>query len=87
MSELDRQIGGLLDDARDLLEAIREGKEDDRARRRAHRLRETIGVALILSERFARDVGNDEMVKLERVADGGRASFSVDLNSDEWNLN
>jgi hypothetical protein len=80
-------IDGLLDEARGLLDAIREGEADDRARRRAHRLRETLGVALILSERLARDAGNDAMVRLEATADGGRVAFSVDLDSDEWTLN
>jgi hypothetical protein len=87
MSELEDRIDGLLDDAADLMEAIREGEGGDRARRRAHRLRETLGVALILSERLAREKGNDVMVQLEAVADGGRASFSVDLDSSDWNLN
>jgi uncharacterized membrane protein YccC len=87
MSELEDQLAGLLDEARGLLDAIREGEADNRARRRAHGLRETLGVALILSERLARDAGNDEMVQLERSGHGGRVSFSVDLDSDEWDLN
>lgn len=81
------RIDGLLNEARGLLDAIREGEADDRTRRRAHRLRETLGVALILSEHLARDAGNGPMVELEATADGGRVAFSVDLDGDEWTLN
>jgi len=52
----------------------------ERTRRHAHRLRETLGAALVLSERLARKAGNDTMVKMDERPDGtGEARFTVEL--------
>ena len=88
MSTRDRldSIRDLLQGAADLEKAIREGIQDEntpneRTRRRAHRLRETLGVALVLSERLTREFGNGEMVRLEPSDEGtGQASFSIVLD-------
>lgn len=56
----------------------------ERTRRNAHRLRETFGVALMLSERLARQAGNGPMVEMRGRADGtGEARFVVDLGEAE----
>jgi hypothetical protein len=74
------QIDRLLADARELVSALDDGP-DGRTKRRAHRLRETAGVLLILSERLARDEGNGSMVTLDDNGDGtGTASFTVSLD-------
>ena len=77
------QINRLLNDAAELVQAVDDATEDtpdERTRRRTHELRQTVGVLLILSERLARDTGNDSMVTLDRNGDGtGTASFTVNL--------
>jgi hypothetical protein len=74
------QIDRLLADAQALASALDDGP-DGRTKRRAHRLRETVGVLLILSERLARDEGNERMVTLDNHGDGtGAASFTVSLD-------
>ena len=51
---------------------------DARTGRRAHELRQTVAVLLILCEGLARETGNDPMVELEARTDGtGRASFTA----------
>lgn len=53
----------------------------ERTRRHTHRLREILGVALVLSERLARKNGNGKMVQFSERPDGtGEASFEVNLN-------
>lgn len=52
----------------------------ERTRRHAHRLRETLGIALVLSERLARQNGSGHMVEFSQRPDGtGEASFAVNL--------
>lgn len=80
--DLSAQIEALTEDARDLAHSIREDDEQpaERTRRRAHQLREHLGVALILSERLARQKGNGEMLKLEDREDGtGRVSYTANV--------
>ena len=75
------QLDRLLEDAQRLLRDVDDATEDtpdQRTRRRTHELRQTLGVLLILSERLARDEGNDSMVTLDR--DTGTASFTVNLD-------
>ena len=78
------KIGRLLNDAADLLRDVDDGTEDtpdERTRRRTHELRQTLGVLLILSERLARDEGNDSLVTLDNHGDGtGTAAFTVALD-------
>ena len=80
-------LANLLRKAQDLLRDVQDGSSDDeteRTRRRAHRLRETLGVALIVSERFAQQHENGSMIELDSHGDGtGTASFTVDLSSAE----
>lgn len=53
----------------------------ERTRRHTHRLRETLGVALVISERLARQNGNGHMVEFSQRPDGaGEASFAVNLD-------
>jgi hypothetical protein len=79
-TDLRDQIARLLDDADELVSALDDGP-DGRRRRDAHRLRETIGVLLVLSERLARDEGSGSMVTLDDNGDGtGTASFTVSLD-------
>jgi hypothetical protein len=74
------QIDRLLADAQALASALDDGP-DGRRKRRAHRLRETAGVLLILSERLARQTGNERMVTLDNHGDGtGTASVTVSLD-------
>jgi len=75
--ETTEQIGRLLERATRLLEDV-EDAPAERTRRRAHELRQTVGVLLILTERLARECGNASMVELDARA--GRASFTVDLD-------
>ena len=78
------QINRLLNDAAELVQAVDDATEDtpdERTKRRTHDLRQTLGVLLILSERLARDTGNDSLVTLDGNGDGtGTASFTVALD-------
>ena len=78
------QIDRLLTDAAELVQAVDDATEDTpdaRTRRRTHELRQTLGVLMILSERLARDEGNDSMLTLDRNGDGtGTAAFTVNLD-------
>ena len=78
------QIDRLLNDAADLLRDVDDATEDtpdERTRRRAHKLRQTVGALLVLSERLAREHGNGSMVTLDHNGDGtGTASFTVNLD-------
>ena len=78
------QLDRLLEDAQRLLRDVDDATEDTpegRTRRRTHELRQTLGVLLILSERLARDEGNDSMLTLDRNGDGtGTAAFTVNLD-------
>lgn len=60
----------------------------ERTRRHAHRLRETLGAALLLSERLARQTGNGPMVEMKEGPDGntGEARFAVGLDGSEFDL-
>lgn len=81
------RISKLASDAESLADTIRSGGEapPERTRRQAHQLRETLGVALILSEMLARETGNGPMVKVNGRPDGtGEARFA--LNLDEVDL-
>jgi len=61
-----------------------EDAPDKRTRHLSHRLRETLGVALVLSERLARENGNDSMVTLSDQGDGPQeARFAVALDETE----
>jgi hypothetical protein len=78
---LTTQIDQLLDDARELVSALDDDGPDGRTARDTHRLRETVGVLLILSERLARQTGNERLVTLDDNGDGtGTASFTVSLD-------
>ena len=55
--ETTEQIGRLLERATRLLEDVEDARAE-RTRRRAHELRQTVGVLLILTERLARECGN-----------------------------
>jgi hypothetical protein len=78
---LTNQIGRILEDANDLADALSDDAPDGRTARDTHRLRETVGVLLILSERLARDEGNERLVTLDNHGDGtGTASFTVSLD-------
>jgi len=58
-----------------------EDTPDERMRRDAHDLRETLGLALVLAERLAREHGNLRMVETTELDDGtGEASFAVNLD-------
>jgi len=75
------QLDRLLEDAQRLLRDVDDATEDtpdERTRRRTHELRQTLGVLVVLSERLARDTGNDSMVTLDR--DTGAVSFTVALD-------
>jgi len=57
------------------------GNTNARMGRRAHELRQTVAVLLILCEGLARETGNDLMVTLDTNPDGtGRASFTAQLD-------
>jgi hypothetical protein len=89
MPSLAKRISDLASEAESLAESVRAAEEDlpDRTRRDAHRLREVLGTALILSDRLARENGNDRMIMLEDRGDGtGRASFAVNLDDSPLNL-
>lgn len=61
-----------------------EDTPDERMRRDAHDLRETLGLALVLAERLARDHGNRRMVTLdEKGDDTGEARYQIALNDPE----
>ena len=78
------QAERLLERAACLLEDVKDASNhtpDARTARRAHELRQTVGVLLILSERLARQHGNARMVELD--ARTGRASFVVDLEGTD----
>jgi len=81
------QAERLLDRATRLLSDVKDaaaGAPDARTRRRAHELRQTAAVLLILTERLAREYGNDSMVTLDTRADGtGRACYTVDLEGTD----
>ena len=81
------QLSKIVGDAESLAETIRTQKDPplpERTRRRAHRLRETLGVALIMSEMLARETGNGPMVEMRGRPDGaGEARFVVDLDGVE----
>ena len=82
-NSLASRLSRLASDAESLAETIRSGTEapPDRTRRRAHRLRETLGVALVLSEMLARETGNGPMVEMGGRPDGtGEVRFVVDLD-------
>ena len=78
------QAERLLERAACLLSDVQNAPNDApaaRTRRRTHELRQTVGVLLILTERLARERGNDPMVELEARTDGtGRARFTVELD-------
>ena len=80
--ETTEQIGRLLERATRLLKDVENAPGDtpaERTRRRAHELRECLGVLLILAERLARERGNDPMV--EPDARTGRACYTVELDN------
>jgi hypothetical protein len=67
------RLSKIVGDAESLAETIRTQKDPplpERTRRRAHRLRETLGVALIMSEMLARETGNGPMVEMRGRPDG-----------------
>jgi hypothetical protein len=80
------RLSKLASDAESLAETIRTQNDalPERTRRRAHQLRETLGVALIMSEMLARETGNGPMVEMRGRPDGaGEARFVVDLDGVE----
>lgn len=61
-----------------------EDTPDERMRRDAHDLRETLGLALVLAERLAREHGNRRMVTFdERDDNTGEARFQIALDDPE----
>lgn len=84
------RLSDLASDAERLANTIylEEDVPDERTRRHAHRLRETLGTALMLSERLARETGNGPMVEMKEGPDGatGEARFAVDLGGPEIGL-
>lgn len=82
-STLAERLSDLASRAESIAEEIQAAGDEvpERTRRHAHRLREVLGVALILSDRLARRAGNDRMVLLEDRGDGtGEARFTVALD-------
>jgi hypothetical protein len=82
---LAQRLSDLAREAESLAESIR--TEDDLPERRArdaHRLREVLGVALILSDRLARAHDRDRMLVLDDRGDGtGHVRFSVALDESQ----
>ena len=77
------QLEALAEDARDLAHSIRTTGEMPRgqAQQHAHQLRETLGVALVLAERLARQQGTDRMVEISRHLDGtGEVRYEISLD-------
>jgi len=75
------QAQRLLERATRLLSDVKDAPNDSpdaRTARRAHELRETVGVLLILCEPLARESGNARMVELD--ARTSRACFTVELD-------
>ena len=76
------RLSDLASEAEQFVNKIYLSEEDpaELIRHRAHRLRETLGTALLLSEQLAREAGNDSIVEVKERPDGtGEARFSVNL--------
>lgn len=84
--QLADRLSGLASRAEHLANTIYVGEDisDERMRRDARDLRETLGIALVLAERLAREHGNLRMVTLdEQDEDIGEAHFEVALDDPE----
>jgi len=84
--ELANRLSDLASRAEYLANTIYLGEDtpDERMRRDAQDLRETLGLALVLAERLAREHGNLHMVTLdEQDADTAEARFEVALDDPE----
>jgi len=80
-------LDDLLDEADRLNDAIKDGiiEDDipsDRTARRAHQLREALGLALVHAERLARSTGNDPRVVFDEGTDEtGLVSYMIEAGS------
>ena len=76
------QAERLLERATRLLSDVQHASNDtpaERTARRAHELRQTVGVLLILCERVAREHGNESMVELHAYT--GEVCYTVELDN------
>lgn len=77
------RLESLIREAESLAESLREAdRASEREQRDTHRLREVLGVALVLSEGAAKDAGNDSMLTLE-TSDGTKVRYRVILDESE----
>lgn len=79
------RLNALVNEADSLAESLRSADGETGSKRRdAHRLREVLGVALVLAEGVAKDAGNDSMLTLETRDDTGKVRYRVVLDESDF---
>lgn len=88
-SGLAARLSNLASEAASLAKTIRgsDGDVPERTRRRAHNLRQHFGMLLVLSNRLAKEHGNESMLRTNVHEDGSATvAFTVDLDSADLGL-
>lgn len=78
------RLEALVSEADSLVSALRDPDDaTERTQETVHRLREVLGVALVLAEGVARDAGDGSMLTLETSDGSGEVRYRVILDESE----